>query len=94
MSPKVLCFDCGGTFNVEYGVANPTEQCPKCNTEEISSELEKYLIRHLKRTGIFRMYQLDRETHTTRLLLEFAIRGKVLGRLYLWKRRHSIFEGE
>jgi uncharacterized paraquat-inducible protein A len=26
----VLCFDCGGTFNVSYGTKNPTKQCPKC----------------------------------------------------------------
>lgn len=26
----VLCFDCGGTFTVPNGTANPTKQCPKC----------------------------------------------------------------
>jgi hypothetical protein len=54
-------------------------------------ELEKYLRKYHKRTGIFRMYQMDREKKTTQLLLEFAIRGKVLGKIYLWKRNHNIF---
>ena len=26
----VLCFDCGGMFQVSYETANPTKQCPKC----------------------------------------------------------------
>jgi len=54
-------------------------------------ELEKYLLKYMKRTGIFRLYQMDREKKTTWLLLEFAIRGKVLGKIYLWKRNHTIF---
>jgi Rps23 Pro-64 3,4-dihydroxylase Tpa1-like proline 4-hydroxylase len=29
--PIVLCFDCGGTFDVAYGTPNPTKACPKCN---------------------------------------------------------------
>ena len=28
--PKVLCFDCGGSFEVEFDIKNPTKQCPKC----------------------------------------------------------------
>lgn len=28
--PVVLCFDCGGTFEVNYDTQNPTKQCPKC----------------------------------------------------------------
>ena len=28
--PKVLCFDCGGSFEVKYEIKNPTKQCPKC----------------------------------------------------------------
>jgi DNA-directed RNA polymerase subunit RPC12/RpoP len=28
--PKVLCFDCGGNFEVDYDTAEPTKQCPKC----------------------------------------------------------------
>lgn len=27
----VLCFDCGGTFEVSYETKNPTKQCKKCN---------------------------------------------------------------
>jgi len=26
---NVLCFDCGGMYKVNYGVPNPTKQCPK-----------------------------------------------------------------
>jgi uncharacterized paraquat-inducible protein A len=26
----VLCFDCGGSFNVPYDTPNPTRACPKC----------------------------------------------------------------
>ena len=26
----VLCFDCGGMFQVAYGTKNITKQCPKC----------------------------------------------------------------
>ena len=54
-------------------------------------ELEKYLLKYSKRTGIFRLYQIDREKKTTQLLLEFVVRGKVLGTIYLWKRNHTIF---
>ena len=28
--PQVLCFDCGGTFEVDYDTPKPTQQCPKC----------------------------------------------------------------
>ena len=28
--PKVLCFDCGGMFEVSYQTSKPTKQCPKC----------------------------------------------------------------
>ena len=55
-------------------------------------ELEAYLRRYMKRTGVFRMYQVDREAKTTRLLLEFAIRGKPLFTLRLWKtNRNHLF---
>jgi hypothetical protein len=27
---NVLCFDCGGMFQVSYETPNPTKQCPKC----------------------------------------------------------------
>jgi hypothetical protein len=59
--------------------------------DELSPELESYLLKYVKRTGVFRLYQLDREKGTTRLLLEFVIRGKVLFKIYLWKRNHNIF---
>lgn len=26
----VLCFDCGGMFQVPYGTKEPTSKCPKC----------------------------------------------------------------
>jgi hypothetical protein len=50
-------------------------------------ELEAYLRKYMKRTGIFRMYQVDREAKTTRLLLEAVIRGKVLFTIPLWLRK-------
>ena len=52
-------------------------------------EFEKYLKRYAKRTGIFRMYQLKRpgSGERSRLLLEFVIRGRVLGTIKLWKRK-------
>jgi hypothetical protein len=28
--PKVLCFNCGGSFIVNYDIKNPTKQCPRC----------------------------------------------------------------
>lgn len=28
--PKVLCFNCGGMFEVDYDTKNPTQKCPKC----------------------------------------------------------------
>jgi hypothetical protein len=28
--PKVLCFDCGSSFEVDYGTLEPTKQCSKC----------------------------------------------------------------
>lgn len=27
----VLCFDCGGMYQVSYETKNPTKQCPKCS---------------------------------------------------------------
>lgn len=55
-------------------------------SEELSPEFEAYLLKYLKRTGIFRMYLLDRPSNRARLLLEFVIRGKVLGSIKLWRR--------
>lgn len=28
--PKVLCFDCGAYFDVDYYIKNPTKKCLKC----------------------------------------------------------------
>jgi hypothetical protein len=57
--------------------------------EEISPELERYLKRYMKRTGVFRMYQLKRpgSGERSRLILEFVIRGYVLFHIKLWKRK-------
>lgn len=62
------------------------------DNEEISPELEKYLKRYFKRTGIFRLYCIDRKNKKTQLLIEFAVRGKVLFVLRLWKHNHTIFD--
>jgi len=55
-------------------------------------KLEAYLRRYMKRTGVFRLYRVDREFKTTRLLLEFAIRGKHLFTIPLWKRKRGFLE--
>jgi len=57
--------------------------------EELSPELERYLKWYVKRTGVFRLYQLNRpgSGQRSRLILEFVIRGHVLGYLKLWKRK-------
>jgi hypothetical protein len=57
--------------------------------EELTPELERYLKRYFKRTGIFRMYQIKRpgSGERSRLLLEFVIRGHVLFHIKLWKRK-------
>jgi hypothetical protein len=51
-------------------------------------EFERYLRRYLKRTGIFRLYQIKRpgSGERSRLILEFVIRGYVLFHIKLWKR--------
>jgi hypothetical protein len=28
---NILCFDCGGMYQLPYGVPNPTSKCPKCD---------------------------------------------------------------
>jgi len=56
-------------------------------SEELSPELERYLERYLKRTGVFRAYQLSDDHKRSRLLLEFAIRGKRLFTIKLWRRK-------
>ncbi len=52
-------------------------------------ELEAYLRKYMKRTGVFRLYQVDREAKKTRLLLEAVIRGKVLFTIPLWKTKRN-----
>jgi hypothetical protein len=62
------------------------------NGGELSPELEKYLKRYVKRTGIFRMYAMDREFKTRQLLIEFVIRGYVLFHIKLWKRKSPMWD--
>ena len=50
-------------------------------TEE---EIEKIVDKYMKRSGIRRIYVLDRDLKTTHLKLEFVIRGRILGVLPLW----------
>jgi hypothetical protein len=57
---------------------------------ELTPELDRYLRRYRKRTGVFRMYRLNRPPERSTLLLEFVIRGRVLGQIKLWKRK-SLF---
>ncbi len=58
--------------------------------DDLSSEDYKYLAKYLKRTGIFRMYEMNRSLKITWLLLEFVIRGKVLFTVKIWKYKHSM----
>ena len=57
--------------------------------DDLPPELEKYLKRYMKRTGVFRLYQLKHpgSGERSRLILEFVIRGHVLGYIKLWKRK-------
>ena len=54
--------------------------------DDLPPEFERYLKRYLKRTGVYRLYRLNRPPERSTLLLEFVIRGRVLGQLKLWKR--------
>ena len=54
---------------------------------ELSPELDRYIKRYFNRTGIYRMYQLNRPPERSTLLLEFVIRGHVLFHIKLWKRK-------
>ncbi len=54
--------------------------------------LEEYLRRYMKRTGVFRLYRMDREFKTRQLLLEFVIRGHVLFTINLWKRPSPMWD--
>ena len=35
---NVLCFDCGGMYQVPYETEDLTKQCPKCLTKSLKSE--------------------------------------------------------
>ena len=58
--------------------------------DDLSPEDYRYLAKYLKRTGIFRMYEMNRSLRKTWLLLEFVIRGKVLFTVKIWKYKHSM----
>jgi hypothetical protein len=60
--------------------------------DDLPPELERYLKRYMKRTGVFRMYRMDREFKTRQLLLEFAVRGHVLFTIRLWKRNSPMWD--
>jgi hypothetical protein len=64
----------------------------KEDNEELSPELKRYLRRYLKRTGIFRMYLMDREFKRRRLLLEFVIRGHILFTIKLWSQHSPMWD--
>jgi DNA-directed RNA polymerase subunit RPC12/RpoP len=36
--PAVLCFDCGGMFEVTYDNPKPTKSCPKCQLKIFESQ--------------------------------------------------------
>ena len=60
------------------------------NEYDLTPEDYNYIAKFLKRTGIFRMYQIDRSLKRTYLLLEFVIRGNVLFTIKVWKYKHSM----
>ena len=35
---NVLCFDCGGMYQVPYETEDLTKQCPKCLAKSLKSE--------------------------------------------------------
>ena len=55
--------------------------------DDLPPEFERYLKRYLKRTGVYRLYRLNRPPERSTLLLEFVIRGRVFGQIKLWKRK-------
>lgn len=61
------------------------------NDDDLSPELEKQLRKYFKRSGIRRMYRLERPMTKSTLMLEFVIRGKVLFEVDLWKRKRGLF---
>jgi hypothetical protein len=58
--------------------------------DDLSPDEYNYIAKYLKRTGIFRIYQIDRSLKRTYLLLEFVIRGNVLFTIKVWKYKHSM----
>jgi hypothetical protein len=59
--------------------------------DDLSPELEKHLRKYFKRSGIRRMYRLERPMNGSTLMLEFVIRGRVLFEVDLWKRKKGLF---
>jgi hypothetical protein len=59
--------------------------------DDLSPELEKQLRKYFKRSGIRRVYRLERPMSGSTLMLEFVIRGKVLFEVDLWKRKRGLF---
>ena len=59
--------------------------------DDLSPELEKQLKKYFKRSGIRRMYRLERPMSGSTLMLEFVIRGRVLFEVDLWKRKKGLF---
>ncbi len=37
--PIVLCFNCGGTFEVSYQTSKPTSACPKCQDKMFEEQI-------------------------------------------------------
>lgn len=63
--------------------------------DDLSPKDYKRLAKYFKRTGIFRMYKINRPPlGGTQLLIEFVIRGRVLFTINLWKRKYNIFGGQ
>ena len=60
------------------------------NEYDLTPEDYNHIAKFLKRTGIFRMYEMNRSLKRTYLLLEFVIRGKVLFGIKVWKYKHSM----
>jgi hypothetical protein len=59
--------------------------------DDLSPELEKQLRKYFKRSGIRRVYRLERPMSGSTLMLEFVIRGRVLFEVDLWKRKRGLF---
>ena len=59
--------------------------------DDLSPEMEKQIKKYFKRSGIRRMYRLERPMSGSTLMLEFVIRGRVLFEVDLWKRKKGLF---